>query len=524
MEENTVKISHILFMIFMIGIIIVVGTYAWLSYRSNDTAMVLTIGEINNVQVTLSPYQIKASLLPQVTYTSDNYTSVTAVNNSNTARNIRLYYKITYIDSELISSDFKYTIERSTDGTTYSQYQTGNFSSASNGAEITILEENIPNNTTYQYKVYLWIDGSNSGQSYMQGKSFSGELRADVEQPTYTVTFKDNLFDVNSSNNFNGLTISYDKTTSILTIDGNTSSANTTLSIVDGIFLNDNDIYDFNFEYLSGSVTGNSIAALVADVVTNSGANTTPRNNSRRNFIPTFSDGFSQTIDQNAAENGVGFKFWLWLSGSNISYTFDNYKVKVEFFKSETKQVTYGNSYDELPTPTRTGYTFVGWHGKNLINIVDKDAQTKNGITASSCDSVITLTGNNTYSTSYGTLSYYNDMPTIDIAKSYTLSVYPATTTGVYVQMNYKNTSGTEKGFISAVTSSKTLNSVPNDFDYMKYLFVGVYGTATAVNENFYVQLEEGSTSTPYEPYYITEDTTVVQNKDHTLTAVWQEN
>lgn len=186
MEENTVKISHILFMILMMGIIIVVGTYAWLSYRSNDTAMVLTIGEINNVQVTLSPYQIKASLLPQVTYASDNYTSVTAVNNSITARSFRLFYKISSIDNELISSDFKYTIERSTNGTTYSEYKSGNFSSASNDSELTILEERITgNNTTYQYKVYLWIDGTNSGQSYMQGKSFNGELRAEIAGSQY---------------------------------------------------------------------------------------------------------------------------------------------------------------------------------------------------------------------------------------------------------------------------------------------------------------------------------------------------
>lgn len=190
MGENTVKIGHLLFMIFMIGIIIVVGTYAWLSYRSNDTAMVLTIGEINNVQVTLSPYQIKASLLPQVTYTSDNYVTVTAVNNSTSPRKINLYYKINSIDNELISSNFKYTIERSTDGTTYTQYQTGNFSSASNGAEITILEESVPgNSTTYQYKVYLWLDGTNSGQSYMQGKSFNGELRAAIMEREYIFNY-----------------------------------------------------------------------------------------------------------------------------------------------------------------------------------------------------------------------------------------------------------------------------------------------------------------------------------------------
>ena len=36
------------------------------------------------------------------------------------------------------------------------------------------------------------------------------------------------------------------------------------------------------------------------------------------------------------------------------------------------------------------------------------------------------------------------------------------------------------------------------------------------------IQLEEGSEATEYEPYYITSDTKVVQNKDHTLKAIWK--
>ncbi len=38
---------------------------------------------------------------------------------------------------------------------------------------------------------------------------------------------------------------------------------------------------------------------------------------------------------------------------------------------SATKQVTVGLSYGELPTPVKEGYTFLGWNGKNLINVND---------------------------------------------------------------------------------------------------------------------------------------------------------
>ena len=45
-----------------------------------------------------------------------------------------------------------------------------------------------------------------------------------------------------------------------------------------------------------------------------------------------------------------------------------------------------------------------------------------------------------------------------------------------------------------------------------------VFGTMIFSN----IQLETGSTPTEYEPYYITKDTTVVQDKNHTLKAIWQ--
>ena len=34
-----------------------------------------------------------------------------------------------------------------------------------------------------------------------------------------------------------------------------------------------------------------------------------------------------------------------------------------------SKTVTYGENYGTLPSPSKTGYTFDGWNGKNKINI-----------------------------------------------------------------------------------------------------------------------------------------------------------
>lgn len=187
MEKN--KMKTILFTVISIGLITIIGTYAWLSYRSNSTAMVLTIGEINKIRITLKPYQISKSISPQVTYETDNendYVQVEAINNSSQPGKIILYFDIENIDTQLQQdSNFKYTIEKSTDGTTYSELKSGNFRNIDNN-RLQILLEDLPNNTTYNYKVYIWLDGSNSGQgSSITGKSFKGNLYADITEEEY---------------------------------------------------------------------------------------------------------------------------------------------------------------------------------------------------------------------------------------------------------------------------------------------------------------------------------------------------
>ena len=56
----------------------------------------------------------------------------------------------------------------------------------------------------------------------------------------------------------------------------------------------------------------------------------------------------------------------------------------------------------------------------------------------------------------------------------------------------------------------------------MVIIFASVSPTGIATFEN--ILLEEGTTATEYEPYYITRDTKVVQRQDHTLKAIWEEN
>ena len=41
----------------MMAVVVVGSTFAWFTYQSKRSALVLTIGDINNTQIELSPYQ-----------------------------------------------------------------------------------------------------------------------------------------------------------------------------------------------------------------------------------------------------------------------------------------------------------------------------------------------------------------------------------------------------------------------------------------------------------------------------------
>ena len=411
--ENSGNKRTILIIIFIMIAIIITGTFAWLSYRTNDTAMVLTIGEINSVQVTLSPYQINKKIASVTTYTSGIVTDVTAVNNSPSDRNIKLYYQINQIDSALAISSFKYVITKSTNGgSNYTSYSTGSFAAASSNSTKVILEESLPGlGTTYMYKVYLYLDGSTGNNSSAAGKVFNGELRAEIAEGQYQVTFNPN--------------------------------------------------------------------------------------------------------------------------GGSVSPT--------------TKIVQVGQNYGYLPTPTRRGYTFMGWNGKNLMNL---DVALSTPSNTTSANTTLRTFTPNTYVKGLAFNNYYNtsSVTSLNVTAgsvsmtarsgygvafpflsgsdiSYTLSFDTnSTATRGYSVLYYKS-DGT---LISYSNSNMTSTHVSKTFTTpasTHYLVVDFYGSDvnnTIILTN--IQLEEKTNETSFEPYYVTSDVAVSQNKDHTLTAIWEDN
>ena len=205
-------------------------------------------------------------------------------------------------------------------------------------------------------------------------------------------------------------------------------------------------------------------------------------------------------------------------SCTKYTVTFDPNGGSVD---TTSKEVIQNSAYGTLPTPTRAGYTFMGWNGKNLLNIIDTPSITKYGITGYSSNETFYISGTNTSASNYGIISIYENQPKLEIGKTYTLSTTKELN-NLYVQINYTNTSNAEQFLVR--TYKQTSVTIPSSYSSSRYTFIGVVGNSQTIDETFKVQLEEGTEATPYEPYYITPETKVVQEQNHTLKAIWKAN
>ena len=232
------------------------------------------------------------------------------------------------------------------------------------------------------------------------------------------------------------------------------------------------------------------------------------------------------------------FNIYIWLNGvqitnSNFSDTnsfvatisadtvpvtgrFDLYTVTFDpnggSVSPTSKKVDPGLRYGSLPTPTRAGYTFLGWNGKNLINMED-------------CNVIL----NN---------QYYRDAKSVPAyvftaSTGYTLSfnyVVNSSSRNVYATVGYGATgfsrdiksSGNYSGSGTVQISFTTPDTFNYDPPYAWFRFVRMSQAGNANVDISNIQLEKGNTATAYEPYYVTSSTIVTQEKNHTLTAIWE--
>lgn len=234
------------------------------------------------------------------------------------------------------------------------------------------------------------------------------------------------------------------------------------------------------------------------------------------------------------------------ISLTNIETQDQNYQRKyvVTFdpdggtLSETTKEISYHESYGNLPTPTKEGYTFLGWHGKNII---DKSQSTIDGIknnipfeawARTSFDNnwvINNLKPNTQYSISYDVEGI--SIPENDSKFSGNLGLLlysQASLAGIYLMdgSGHYISVGEKYHYEKTFTTPASVN-LPES-KYVLYTYsnrylknnVGVFSRIKLYN----LQIEEGDTATEYEPYYVTSSTPVVQDKNHTLKAIWQAN
>ena len=242
--------------------------------------------------------------------------------------------------------------------------------------------------------------------------------------------------------------------------------------------------------------------------------------------------------------------------GKSITVTFD---YNGGSGSTQSKTVTYYDNYGDLPTPNaRSNFEFVGWNGKNMLNLnvnkVDPDnkfnllSNAKREFTSNTY--VIGLSDDNSVSLvtpgsddvgiidntiSLKTkLKYGIAFPLKSSAdKSYTLYYDALKTSGSGVSISsimYYKQDGTFISDIYIYTEGEGHKEIqfitPDDTFYLVLNFAatggGLSGLTSTDVQFSKIQLEEGSVATDYEPYKIISTTQVVQNKNHTLKAIWK--
>ena len=202
----------------------------------------------------------------------------------------------------------------------------------------------------------------------------------------------------------------------------------------------------------------------------------------------------------------------------NVTLSFDTNGGE-EIYNSRLVRV--GSTYQNLPEPTREGYTFLGWNGKNPVTppIIGKGISSTNGTE---------LVRNKSAASDYIEIDY-------DKYDSYYVSGLTNKLWSfiAFYDENYLplgRTSGTARTS-TAIRKDASYTTVFNESDNKpKYIRITQYeidGTTvdpiTVISEAN-IMVNPGESAEQYEPYYVTNGTTVVQNESHTLKAIWKEN
>ena len=201
-----------------------------------------------------------------------------------------------------------------------------------------------------------------------------------------------------------------------------------------------------------------------------------------------------------------------------------------------SKEVTYGDPYGELPVPTREGYTFVGWNGRNYYDV----SNVKTQIGTSVENDFITFDTSKSGQSSNKFYLYYTHnlnllentryVIAVEIKESInaTGNLFVTSDHEPVCQFGSKSLTPSELIKDTTYVFIKTTNTDINKDTGLRTFYhnqnqnnnelvtarISVLDVDDSITENNF----------EYEPYYITSSTNVVQDRNHTLKAIWKAN
>lgn len=225
----------------------------------------------------------------------------------------------------------------------------------------------------------------------------------------------------------------------------------------------------------------------------------------------------------------------------SITITFDPEGGSVD---TTSKKVMIGKPYGELPTPTRDGYVFKGWRGKNMLKLAGRSERNPGGSFYNTSKRNFTgdgifvgITSNNYYLNTnvkdYEIDDLNNTIKVISNGNGYgvgfDLKVTPNTqytvssTSPCNIRLGQYQEDGTFITWNGATASQFKLNetfTTLNDTYWL--LFTAATSTANPI-EYTNVQIEKGDTATEFEPYQeYSSDTIVNKGSDYVMHAIWE--
>ena len=191
MNQNEKKVNHeligrhtnlykinILYLIIIIFTIVTLGTYALISWMSDEnTEISFRIGKIAGISCSGESEVTLSNLGPVLNYEQDgDITEFVVQNESGNSVGINAVLYIESISDSLKKNDFKYAVQYSTDNSNFQTVSTGNFSVASANTKINILSGQ-PTGATGYFRIIFYIDGNMQNPISMQNSTLKGRVK-----------------------------------------------------------------------------------------------------------------------------------------------------------------------------------------------------------------------------------------------------------------------------------------------------------------------------------------------------------